>query len=666
MQLTDFLPTTKKECELRGWTELDIILFSGDAYVDHPSFGAAVIGRTLENAGYRVAIVPQPDWHGDFRDFKKLGRPRLFFGISPGCMDSMVNKYTANKRLRSEDAYSPDGRHDCRPENPTIVYSRILRQLFPDVPIILGGIEASLRRLTHYDYWDDCLRKCILCDSAGDMISYGMGEKTVLELARQLDEGLSIHDIKDVPQTVYIAKHKEDISGGITDDDIILHSHEECLRDKRAEAENFRHIEEESNKMHAQRLIQAVDGKYVVVNPPYPPMTTEEVDASFDLPYMRVPHPKYKGKRIPAYEMIKFSVNLHRGCFGGCAFCTISAHQGKFIASRSKESIMREVKEVVKLPDFKGYISDLGGPSANMYGMHGRNLKACEKCKRPSCVHPAICPNLDTDHSRLIDIYRSVDALPEVKKSFIGSGVRYDLLLYHSKDEKANESAREYTRELICNHVSGRLKVAPEHTSDSVLYLMRKPSFRLFEEFKRIFDKINREKGLKQQIIPYFISSHPGCHEEDMADLAVRTKRLDFQLEQVQDFTPTPMTVSTETWYSGFDPYTLEPVFSAKTQKEKLAQRQFFFWYKPEERRLIEATLRRIGRPDLIRELLGGVAPAPQKQWRKESEAPERNNRQKRTEKGGNNAPKAKGKDAQPWKKKSYNPNFQTPPKKRR
>lgn len=666
MQLTDFLPTTKKECELRGWTELDIILFSGDAYVDHPSFGAAVIGRTLENAGYRVAIVPQPDWHGDFRDFKKLGRPRLFFGISPGCMDSMVNKYTANKRLRSEDAYSPDGRHDCRPENPTIVYSRILRQLFPDVPIILGGIEASLRRLTHYDYWDDCLRKCILCDSAGDMISYGMGEKTVLELARQLDEGLSIHDIKDVPQTVYIAKHKEDISGGITDDDIILHSHEECLRDKRAEAENFCHIEEESNKMHAQRLIQAVDGKYVVVNPPYPPMTTEEVDASFDLPYMRVPHPKYKGKRIPAYEMIKFSVNLHRGCFGGCAFCTISAHQGKFIASRSKESIMREVKEVVKLPDFKGYISDLGGPSANMYGMHGRNLKACEKCKRPSCVHPAICPNLDTDHSRLIDIYRSVDALPEVKKSFIGSGVRYDLLLHHSKDEKANESAREYTRELICNHVSGRLKVAPEHTSDSVLYLMRKPSFRLFEEFKRIFDKINREKGLKQQIIPYFISSHPGCHEEDMADLAVRTKRLDFQLEQVQDFTPTPMTVSTETWYSGFDPYTLEPVFSAKTQKDKLAQRQFFFWYKPEERRQIEVTLRRIGRPDLIRELLGGVAPAPQKQWRKESEAPERNNRQKRTEKGGNNAPKAKGKDAQPWKKKSYNPNFQTPPKKRR
>lgn len=609
MQLTDFLPTTKKECELRGWDELDVILFSGDAYVDHPSFGAAVIGRTLEAAGYRVAIVPQPDWHGDFRDFKKLGRPRLFFGISPGCMDSMVNKYTANKRLRSEDAYSPDGRHDCRPEYPTIVYSKILRQLYPDVPIVLGGIEASLRRLTHYDYWEDRLRKCILCDSAGDIISYGMGEKTILAIAEQLALGRQIGDITELPQTAFLCR-KDNIPGGITENDIVLHSHEECLRDKKAEAENFRHIEEESNKVHAQRLIQGVDGRFVVVNPPYPPMTTEEIDASFDLPYMRVPHPKYKGKRIPAYDMIKFSVNMHRGCFGGCAFCTISAHQGKFIACRSKESIMKEVKEVVKLPDFKGYLSDLGGPSANMYGMHGRNLKACEKCKRPSCINPEICPNLNTDHSAILDIYRSVDALPEIKKSFIGSGVRYDLLLHHSKDEKTNQSTEEYTRELICNHVSGRLKVAPEHTSNAVLKLMRKPSFKLFEEFKRIFDKINREEGLRQQLIPYFISSHPGCHEEDMADLAIKTKRLDFQLEQVQDFTPTPMTVSTEAWYSGYDPYTLEPVFSAKTQKDKLAQRQYFFWYKPEERRNIEQSLRRIGKPELIKELLG-QAPAP-------------------------------------------------------
>lgn len=652
MQLTDFLPTTKKECELRGWDELDVILFSGDAYVDHPSFGAAVIGRTLEAAGYRVAIVPQPDWHGDFRDFKKLGRPRLFFGISPGCMDSMVNKYTANKRLRSEDAYSPDGRHDCRPEYPTIVYSKILRQLYPDVPIVLGGIEASLRRLTHYDYWEDRLRKCILCDSAGDIISYGMGEKTILAIAEQLAMGRQIGDITELPQTVFLCR-KENIPGGITEDDIVLHSHEECLRDKRAEADNFRHIEEESNKVHAQRLIQGVDGRYVVVNPPYPPMTTEEIDRSFDLPYMRVPHPKYKGKRIPAYDMIKFSVNMHRGCFGGCAFCTISAHQGKFIACRSKESIMKEVKEVVKLPDFKGYLSDLGGPSANMYGMHGRNLKACEKCKRPSCINPEICPNLNTDHSAILDIYRSVDALPEIKKSFIGSGVRYDLLLHHSKDEKTNQSTKEYTRELICNHVSGRLKVAPEHTSDAVLKLMRKPSFKLFEEFKRIFDKINREEGLRQQLIPYFISSHPGCHEEDMADLAIKTKRLDFQLEQVQDFTPTPMTVSTEAWYSGYDPYTLEPVFSAKTQKDKLAQRQYFFWYKPEERRNIEQSLRRIGKPELIKELLG-QAPAPTGHDRGRDRGRDWETTVSR------DSSRDKKKDAsRKQKPKSYNPNFQ-------
>ncbi len=601
-RLTDFLPTTKKEMELRGWDSLDVILFSGDAYVDHPSFGAAVIGRVLEAHGYRVGIVPQPDWHGDYRDFKKLGRPRLFFGISPGCMDSMVNKYTANRRLRSEDAYSPDGRHDCRPEYPTIVYSRILRQLFPDVPIVLGGIEASLRRLTHYDYWQDALHKCILCDSHADLISYGMGEKTIVKIAEELDKGINIKDLTWLPQTVYLSKEK-DIPGGITADDIVLHSHEECLRNKRAQAENFRHIEEESNKMHAQRLLQKVDNVFAVVNPPYPPMTTEELDASFDLPYTRLPHPKYKNKHIPAYEMIKHSVNIHRGCFGGCAFCTISAHQGKFITCRSKQSIINEVKQVIGLPDFKGYLSDLGGPSANMYGMHGRNLKACEYCKRPSCIHPAVCPNLDTDHSALLDIYHAVDALPGIKKSFIGSGVRYDLLLHQSKDEHTNQAAREYTRELICKHVSGRLKVAPEHTSDKVLMLMRKPSFRLFEQFKRIFDRINREENLRQQIIPYFISSHPGCQEADMAELAVITKRLDFHLEQVQDFTPTPMTVATETWYTGFDPYTLEPVFSARTPNEKLAQRQFFFWYKPDQRASIERALRRIGRADLISQL---------------------------------------------------------------
>ena len=607
-RLTDWLPTTKKEVKLRGWDTLDVILFSADAYVDHPSFGAAVIGRILEAEGLRVAIVTQPNWRDDLRDFKKLGRPRLFFGIAPGCMDSMVNKYTANRRLRSEDAYTPDGRHALRPEYPTIVYTQAIKRFYPDVPVVLGGIEASMRRVTHYDYWQERLRKCILADSGADMLIYGMGERPVTELCRRMlaqmqeDETFSLrtHTLPtDILQTAYLTR-KDDVPGGIQPDDILLHSHEECLADRRKQAENIRHVEEESNRLKAHRILQPVDGRTVVVNPPYPPMTQAELDHSFDLPYTRLPHPKYKGKRIPAYEMIKFSVNIHRGCFGGCAFCTISAHQGKFISSRSKESILREVKAITRMPDFKGYLSDLGGPSANMYGMGGRDTALCSRCSRPSCIHPKICPNLNTDHRPLLDIYRAVDALPGIRKSFIGSGVRYDLLLRRTGDEARDRGTRDYTGELIRHHVSGRLKVAPEHTSAKVLRLMRKPPFEQFYEFKRIFDRINRECGLKQQIIPYFISSHPGCTEEDMAELAVITKQLDFHLEQIQDFTPTPMTISTETWYTGYHPYTLEPVFSARTPREKLAQRMFFFWYKPEERTRIVAELRRIGRSDLI------------------------------------------------------------------
>ena len=592
---TDWLPTTKKEVEQRGWDELDVILFSGDAYVDHPSFGAAVIGRILEAEGLRVAIIPQPNWRDDLRDFKKLGKPRLFFGVSAGCMDSMVNKYTANKRLRSDDAYTPDARNDMRPEYPTIVYSNILKELFPDVPVVIGGIEASMRRLTHYDYWQERVRPSILVDSKADILVYGMGEKPIVEIAHRMRSGEPLNGIRQTAQCVACINPEEG--------DIVLHSHEACLKDKKKQAENFRHIEEESNKYAASRILQQVGKQTIVVNPP--PMTTEELDRSYDLPYTRLPHPKYKGKRIPAYDMIKHSVNIHRGCFGGCAFCTISAHQGKFIASRSKESILREVKEVMQLPDFKGYLSDLGGPSANMYQMHGNNLDLCKKCKRPSCIHPQICPNLNTNHQPLLDIYHAVDALPGIKKSFIGSGVRYDLLLHKSKDAETNKSTAQYTRELITKHVSGRLKVAPEHTSDRALSVMRKPSFKQFEEFKRIFDRINREEGLNQQLIPYFISSHPGCKAEDMAELAVITKGFDFHLEQVQDFTPTPMTISTETWYTGYHPYTLEPVFSAKTQREKLAQRMFFFWYKNEERRNIINELRRINRQDLIDKLYG-------------------------------------------------------------
>lgn len=613
--LSDWLPTTAKEVALRGWEQLDIIMFSADAYVDHPSFGSAVIGRLLEAQGYKIAIVPQPDWHGDFRDFKKLGKPRLYFCISPGVMDSMVNKYTANKRLRSADAYSPDGRHDKRPEYPTIVYTQILKKLYPDVPVVLGGIEASLRRLAHFDYWQGTLRKSILCDSGADMIAYGMGELPMTDIsavlrdyANQTGQNINVADFKElfqrhpVRQTVMLYD-KQEIPGGIKDDDIVLHSYSEVLASPKKQAENFRHIEEESNKLHAQRLLQEVDGKYVVVNVPYPPMTTEQVDYSFDLPYTRLPHPKYKGKVIPAYEMIKFSVNIHRGCFGGCAFCTISAHQGKFIMSRSKESILKEVKELIQMPDFKGYLSDVGGPSANMYGMSGKNKDLCAKCKRPSCIHPRVCPNLNTSHERLLDIYRAVDNLPGIKKSFIGSGVRYDLLLHQTSDARTNKINREYIEELILKHVSGRLKVAPEHTNNRVLDIMRKPGFEQFYAFKKIFDDCNEKNGLHQQIIPYFISSHPGCTEEDMAELAAITKRLNFKLEQVQDFTPTPMTVSTEMWYTGYHPYTLEKVYCARSMQEKLRQRLFFFWYKPEEKSTIIQELMRMGRRDLLNKL---------------------------------------------------------------
>jgi uncharacterized radical SAM protein YgiQ len=639
-QLTDWLPTSVKEMKLRGWDEVDIVLFSGDAYVDHPSFGAAVIGRILMEVGhYRVAIVPQPNWQDDLRDFKKFGRPRLFFGISPGAMDSMVNHYTAARRRRSDDAYTPDGRHGMRPDYPTIVYSEILRRLYPDVPIIAGGIEASLRRHSHYDYWQNRLRPSIMADAPVDMIVYGMGEKPMLEVAARLDAGEKIGDIINVKQTVVwqplSALPQTD------ENNIVLHSFEECLKHRNLQSENFKHIEQQSNRYEGATLWQPHGKRTIKVNPMFPPMTTAEIDRSFDLHYTRLPHPRYKGKRIPAFDMIRFSVNMHRGCFGGCAFCTISAHQGKFIASRSKESILREVKAVTQMEGFKGYISDLGGPSANMYCMGGRNKDLCRKCMRPSCLHPKPCPNLNNDHSALLDVYHAVDALPEVKKSFIGSGVRYDLSMHQTGDKRIDAVNRRYNEELIRNHVSGRLKVAPEHTEDEVLNVMRKPSFSLFYDFKRIFDRLNERENLRQQLIPYFISSHPGCTEIDMAELAIKTRELDFHLEQVQDFTPTPMTVATEIYYSGVHPYTGERVFTAVRPEEKLAQRQYFFWYDKAYRSGIMASLNRLHRPDILRRLFPGGQPwlqsagrkpeAPHTQGRK-SEAPQR---QQQRRKGG-------------------------------
>ena len=600
LQPSHWLPTSAKEVESLGWDYIDVIIFSGDAYVDHPSFAAAAIGRTLQAHGYRVAIVPQPNWRDDLRDFKKLGAPRLFFGVSAGAMDSMVNHYTANRRKRHDDAYTPDGRAGMRPDYPTIVYSEILRTLYPDVPIIAGGIEASLRRVSHYDYWQDRLRPSILLDAKADMILYGMGERSIIELSDRLTKGEKIEQITNLPQSAILLPSTIQPSEG----DIILNDWDACRKDKKLQSENFKHIEQQSNQMDGGRTIWQKYGKqWVKINPMYPAMSTGEIDAAFDLPYTRLPHPRYNGKRIPAYEMIRHSVNLHRGCFGGCAFCTISAHQGKFIASRSKESILKEVKQVTQMPDFKGYISDLGGPSANMYRMGGKDKEKCAKCMRPSCLHPSPCRNLNTSHEQLLDIYKAVDALPEVKKSFVGSGVRYDLSMHTTGDQRTDAINRRYNKELILNHVSGRLKVAPEHTSDNVLKVMRKPSFMLFHKFKDIFDKLNEQYNLRQQLIPYFISSHPGCREVDMAELAAETKDLNFHLEHVQDFTPTPMTLATEIYYSGFHPYTGEKVYTATRPEDKLAQRKYFFWYDRAYRQDIIRSLHKLHRADLIARL---------------------------------------------------------------
>ncbi len=607
---SDWLPITKKEVEQRGWEELDVILFSGDAYVDHPSFGAAVIGRIIESEGLRVAIVPQPNWQDDLRDFKKLGKPRLFFGVTAGCMDSMVNHYTANKRKRSTDAYTPGGQAGFRPDYATSVYSKILKDIYPDVPVLIGGIEASLRRVTHYDYWENKLHPTILEDSKADMLVYGMGEMPLREIVRLLQKGIPFESITNIPQTAYLHLTKINLPKHEKWKDLELSSHEKCLKDKKAFAANFKHVEQESNKVNAFRILQKIGNNTLVINPPYPPMTEAQIDASFDLPYTRLPHPKYhKRGPIPAYEMIKFSINMHRGCFGGCSFCTISAHQGKFIASRSEESILKEVDEVTRMADFKGYISDLGGPSANMYKMKGKIQSICDKCVSPSCIHPVICSNLDTSHKQMTELYKKVDDHPKVKKAFVGSGIRYDLLT-KNYNKKADDSIDEYLDQVVSRHISGRLKVAPEHTSDATLKIMRKPLFKHFKSFKESYDKANKKHGLNQPLIPYFISSHPGCKEEDMANLAAETKDMGFRLEQVQGFTPTPMTVATIIYYTGLHPYTLRPVYTAKSKHEKENQHQFFFWHQRDKQPKIRRKLEKMDRIDLVKILLDSKRPA--------------------------------------------------------
>ncbi len=628
--ITDWLPITKKEVEQRGWGELDVILISGDAYVDHPAFGTAVIGRIIESEGFKIAIVAQPNWKDDLRDFKKLGKPKYFFGVTAGCMDSMVNHYTANKRLRSNDSYTPGGEAGFRPDYATTVYTKILKQLYPDVPVLIGGIEASLRRVTHYDYWQDKLLPSILHDSGADMLVYGMGEQPLREILKLVKQGVPLNTIRNINQISYQQETAEPLDEFNNWSTVEISSHEICLKDKIKYAANFKVVEVESNKWQANRIIQKVGDKTLVINPPFKTMDEKEMDVSFDLPYTRMPHPKYKNRGpIPSYEMIKFSINMHRGCFGGCSFCTISAHQGKFIASRSQESIMKEVDQIVKHPEFKGYISDLGGPSANMYQMKGKDESICNRCQSPSCIHPVICSNLDTSHTPLTEIYRKVDAHPEVKKAFVGSGVRYDLLVddFNKNNQDGNHDI--YMEQLVTRHVSGRLKVAPEHTSDDTLRVMRKPGFKYFKKFKEKYDNIQAKHNLKQPLIPYFISSHPGCEEADMANLAAETKDLGFQLEQVQDFTPTPMTVSEVIYYSGVHPYTLQPIKTAKTKEEKQNQNNYFFWYKPEFKQWIRNRLTKINRPDLadrllkspqqaaIDKLIGEGAAVKKKKWKK-------------------------------------------------
>lgn len=581
--MAHFLPITLEEVKRLGWEQVDVVLVTGDAYVDHPSFGTAVIGRTLEAAGYNVAIIPQPNWRDDLRDFRKFGRPRLFFGVTSGAMDSMVNHYTAARRLRHDDAYTPGGQAGFRPDRATYVYSRILKQIYPDVPVIIAGIEASMRRLAHYDYWDDKLFPSILIDTPADLLNYGMGERTTLKIAKMLDEGKGIEACNELPQVVWVSRNIQ----SIRNNPIELHSFEECQKSKRCEAENYQVIERESNKIECATLVQKHGDRYVVVNPPEPPMTTDEVDASFDLPYLRLPHPKYKKRGpIPAFEMIRWSVNTHRGCFGGCSFCTISAHQGKQIASRSEASILNEVNLITQDSEFHGVLTDLGGPSANMWRMKGKNPDLCRRCSRYSCSMPTLCKNLDSDHRPMTALLRKVNAHPKVKHLYVGSGIRCDLFA-------DGNGGWEYFKQVVLNHTSGRLKVAPEHTSDHVLALMRKPSFSLFKETKRRFDEICKQAGLRYQLIPYFISSHPGCRLEDMAQLALDMKQMGYRLEQIQDFTPTPMTLATEMYYTGIDPTTMKPVYVATAPGDKADQRRLFFFYKPDQQRDIISSLRR-------------------------------------------------------------------------
>lgn len=578
------LPMSREEMLSRGWEEVDVVFVTGDAYVDHPSMAMAVLGRVLEAAGYRVGIVSQPDWH-NCDAWQTFGKPRLFFAISAGNMDSMINHYTANRKVRNNDAYSPGGRIGLRPDRATLSYCQRARQAYKGVPVIAGGVEASLRRLAHYDYWSDKVRRSILLDSKADLVAYGMGEDSILEIAQRLDAGESVKDLRDMRGVAYAMGASETPP----EDALPLPTFEEVVTDKMAFAEATKIIHNETNPYNAKRLVQYHDRQAIVCNPPPLPISQQAMDRIYGLPYTRRPHPSYS-EPIPAYEMIKDSVTIMRGCFGGCTFCSITTHQGRIIQSRSKQSILSEIETMAESPDFKGVVSDIGGPTANMYEMKCSRPEVEAVCRRQSCVHPTICKLLGTDHGPLVELMKEARETPGIRKVLVASGIRMDLA----------RRSPEYMRDLVKHHVGGHLKVAPEHTDPHVLDKMRKPSTDDFERFSETFDEESKKAGKKQYIIPYFIASHPGSDLDAMIHLAVFLKQNGYRPDQVQDFIPAPFDVATAMYYTGVDPFTKKPVYIAKHLRDRKLQRALMQFFKPENYFEVRKALEKAGRQDLI------------------------------------------------------------------
>ncbi|MFW6306173.1 MAG: YgiQ family radical SAM protein [Bacillota bacterium] len=583
-----FLPISKNDVKKRGWKQLDFIIVSGDAYVDHPSFGPAVIGRILENAGYRVGIIPQPDWRG-INDFKRLGKPRLAFLVTAGNMDSMVSNYTVNKNIRREDAYSPGGKTGRRPDRATIVYCNRLKEVYKNIPLIIGGVEASLRRFAHYDYWDDKVRRSIMFDCRADLLIYGMAENQILSTAEALDAGMDIKYIRHIPGTCYIISDLDDLYGYK-----ILPSYREVKNDKEKYAESFKIQEQEQDPIRGNFLVQKHGNRYLVQNPPADPLNQERLDYIFELPYQRDYHPYYENKGgVPAIKEVKFSITSSRGCFGGCSFCALNFHQGRIVRSRSKKSIVKEAKLIASHKDFKGYIHDVGGPTANFRKAACIKQKTKGACKQRQCLTPHVCKDINIDNHEYIDILRTVRNLPGIKKVFIRSGIRFDYLMADNNYEK-------YLREICKHHVSGQLKVAPEHVSTDVLNLMRKPSIKTFDKFRKDFYRINNEIGKEQYLIPYFISSHPGSKLEDAIELAEYLRDIDHHPQQVQDFYPTPGTRSTTMYYTGLDLKNMEEIYVARSIKEKRMQRALLQYHYPHNYNLVYKALIKADRQDLI------------------------------------------------------------------